>query len=1498
MKKLFTIIILLVFCFYLQASLEGAGEVDLSKIEQAQIEQSDKIDAAIAAMEAVQKAGAYIESLTDLFSNQKLTLPVGIKNGDYELIVQQIKNDKQTGRAILYATCAFKFKDTGQKIAFEGQIAVNGRNGFGTSGQLALIAPVQRKMGKQATLVIREGTAVKFGCEGVESFDAKMIWMLTSDKIIPTDSKGNPTNKPIAVAFDATFHNFDSYLVSLNINQSFMIKGLTDVVFLLKGATLDQSDTETSAMTKFPEQYFAQPTEEEIKLWKGVSITEASVSLPQIFKKQGSAGDERITLSLQRVLFDGNGFTCNVLAKDIIQSETLNKEDWSISLNDFSLGILKNQVIEFGFGGDINMPPFGKNSLFPYMATFNPVIEEYEFKVGLAGQYDFPALYSTLTLNELSTIDILFKEKDFYPSIRASGVITVNAPLGKDSTKTFSVPDISFENMLITKESPYLEIGAIGVSGELRTPSLAGFELSISDIHSFNNAKGSGLGFQAGISLNDMFAGIAGMQLYGDYQKWKFKEVAVDRIKVDFQSKAFSVGGGVWFKNGDETFGDGFRGDVTLSLIDKFSFDAIGVFGKVDSYKYFLVDAFFDVSGSGGIPVPPVLSFNGFGGGLYRRMQQSSKLSGNVKASDLEFGRSLSGISYLPDKKVGLGVMATTTFGLLSSPDAFNAKVGFEMQFNNSGGLNFVQLRGEASFMNAASKFGALSDNITANLAKMEAQGKTQPKKATKDDINNVPDNKASGFLTAGINIEYDFINSTFSADLNTYLNAGIIRGIGANDRLGWASAYFAPNEWYVYMGTPPDRLGIEVLKLAKMTSYFMLGDNIPGLPLPPQKVLNNLSADKQARLTRGSYAGMSMGKGIAFGASFEIDFDARLRPFYARMGVGLGSEFMLTNLNGRTCSNYSDIPGINGWYAQVQAWAYVQADIGLEAKVFKKVRKFSILDISAGALLQGAGPNPLYLAGAVGGRFSVLGGLISGNCSFDFEIGEKCILEKGSPFGEDVISQLTPNENAKDVNVFAAPQAIFNIPVGLEMTIDEEDTKGTYKVTLEEFSVKYKDGKSITGQKKLSDDGTICMFSPDEPFESQKDMDVYAKVGFMKKQGKNWVYVNGDDGKPVFEDKKTTFVTGNRPKEIMPEHVKYSYPIDRQYNFYTDEYKQGYILVTQNYGYLFTTDKLEGFDQKLRITDSKENKYETSFSYNTNSTGSDIRLEIDFSLEQISLKKEEIYKLAIVNVPKETKASINSNIATQTTAIEGMDDVNVNRQQATDVLTQLSEKEIYVLHFRTSKYATFGEKVKVFDRKENGWRDPIEPFVHDIGLNLLQGEELFDQYEIRGVNEGVKIVRFSAETNNTNWFTQSIYKEMYINPNKSGVEQNRVFYGASPTYGTPPVEAVRIGTENPTKLLTDDEINSGIASGFNIEGVFRYSVPFWSARDFYYIKNNIAQKSQNGQPLTQQEINIIAADVPPVVIRGDYPTTVSYVLPGKETTTSDVKITIYNPIN
>jgi len=1501
--------LLLFVCFSFKGISQTSGTPVnelLTNVDKLQQENKDKINAAFTAMEAVKKAGAYIESLSDLFGNGEITLPVGIKKGEYELIIQKIMYDKNTQRSQIYATCAFKFKEDGQPVVFEGMSSVEGQKGLGTNGSLQLVAPVRRSLGNKASIIFNEGTKANFGCEGIESFVAKLSLVLTSDKIVPVNSSGKPTAEPIMVSFDGTFRNFDNYSISFNFNRSFSLKGLKDVVFTLNGATLDQDDIETPALVKFPPNYFTSQAE-NIKLWRGIAITSASVSLPAFFKKNQQSADsiqtpadsisnpadslknqsainDRVTLRLKDVIIDENGFTGVADGQNIIVSERLDKSKWDISLTDFSVNLLKNEVVGLGFGGDLNIPPLGKNSLLPYKASYNSSTEEYDFVVNFSGEFDFPVLRSTLTLNESSSIEVMIKDSDFYPTLNASGKLTINAPINKaDSTKKFSVPDINFENLKISREKPYVSIGAIGVTGDLKSPKVAGFELSISDIKSFDNpTTGSGLAFQAGIKLSEMFGGEAGLQLYGDYAHWKFKEVGISKISVDFKSSAYSVKGGVWFKNADSLYGSGFRGDVKFTVIDKFKLDAVAVFGKKDDFRYFLTDVYFETSPTSGITIPPALSFYGFGGGIYRRMQQSINPNLNT-----EFGKALSGIGYIPDSKVGMGFMATTKFGLIGSSSAFNAMVSFEMQFNNSGGLNFIQLRGDGSFMNSPEKWGKLADNINSKVKKLEqAGGKISI--AAKNDLS-VPENKSSGFLTASMNIKYDIANKTFSADLNTYLNAGFIKGIGPNDRMGWASSYFSPDKWYTYIGTPTDRLGVQVLGLAKVDGYFMIGDDIPELPLPPQKVLQNFSKQMQDKLNKRNNDKLASGSGIAFGSSLDVSFKAKLPPFYAKLGVGMGAEFLLKNYGEDAyCAGSSSTLGINGWYARAQAWAWVEADIGMEARIFRKTRKFSILDISASALLAGAGPNPFYFTGAVGGRFSVMGGLISGRCNFDFEIGKECKIVTGSPFGEDIIAQLTPASGDKDVNVFAAPQALFNIPLEVEMEIEEDDgAMASYKVTLEEYSVFYKDTKQkVDGNAQLNSQRNIIMLDPTEPFESKKAMVVYAKVGFKRKLNGQWIDVKGSDGKPVFEEKSAEFTSGERPKIIIPEHVKYSYPVSNQYNFYSSEYSEGYMLITENYEYLFSSEKPQGYNQLLRFVDSDGKAKTTSFSYKTFSAGNEIRMEINFPLGNTGFAKNEIYKLAIVNVPQ-TTVDISSNITSATSNLA--DSIQVNKQQAEGTLAVLEEKELYNLFFRTSSYSTFKEKMAAIPNSGGVvWQE--YPHVYILGSNISDASatpELFDFVESNTIAPDESMVKIVPVYSRTAWYNNKVSPLMYGN--------TEVLEKAKMTSLTPPVnaEVVRLGLRTPDVQLSESVVQSNSRPFVSAFGAINYRASYFIDRDFTALRNSLANSVLNMANASSAVAKFLNENNIPDLVNGAYELQFSYTLPGKNLVTSSVTRTI-----
>jgi hypothetical protein len=478
----------------------------------------------------------------------------------------------------------------------------------------------------------------------------------------------------------------------------------------------------------------------------------------------------------------------------------------------------------------------------------------------------------------------------------------------------------------------------------------------------------------------------------------------------------------------------------------------------------------------------------------------------------------------------------------------------------------------------------------------------------------------------------------------------------------------------------------------------------------------------------------------------------------------------------------------------------------------------------------------------------------------------------------------LTPVTGDKDISVFAAPQAIFNVPVEVEMEIEEENTKGVYKVTLEEFSLKYKGtGIKVTGATKFNSDKTVCMIDPADPFESQKDMEVYAKVGIKKKISDTWVYVLDDNGNPLYEEKKEAVRTGDRPKEIQPEHVKYSYPVSRQYNFYPDEYKNGYLMASQNYAYLFTTEKPEGFNQILRISDMNGKTYEKPFAHYVRTADNGVKFEIGFSMERIPFEKDRIYKLAIVNVPKQANAGVESNITTVTTAVEGAAGVEVTKKKADGVLLQLDEKEIYALHFRSSEYNTFLEKIDAIPIDDAiPWQD--YPYAYNIISNIYdyaKPAEMFDVAEIEPLDPAQRLVVIEPLYEQTDWYTQKVAPLMY---------DSRVLHDA----GLPGLKLTKENvsyyvTRTPSKELEDEMVETNARHAISPWGSLHYRAPYYVDRDYGIIKSAVADKARSGAQISEASAALLFTDHIPLIEKGTYPVRISYKLqgPGQRVVTS-----------
>ncbi|MFK5283481.1 hypothetical protein ACI3PL_28300, partial [Lacticaseibacillus paracasei] len=76
--------------------------------------------------------------------------------------------------------------------------------------------------------------------------------------------------------------------------------------------------------------------------------------------------------------------------------------------------------------------------------------------------------------------------------------------------------------------------------------------------------------------------------------------------------------------------------------------------------------------------------------------------------------------------------------------------------------------------------------------------------------------------------------------------------------------------------------------------------------------------------------SGRNSGTGFVFGTGINFGFDEKsFLIFYAKLTLDLGFDLMVTKRDGIMCSNGnggSSQIGINGWYAQGQCWALIDA--------------------------------------------------------------------------------------------------------------------------------------------------------------------------------------------------------------------------------------------------------------------------------------------------------------------------------------------------------------------------------------------------------------------------------------------------------------------------------------------------------------------------------------------------------------------------------------------
>ncbi len=1466
MKKLLNLLILLLILINAKANNTPSLFADTAEIAKAH-----------SLVQQVIEEGRFISSFAEAVS---ITLPQGIKKSvgdrDFIIVIESIEATKDGAKLTMYAS--LEVPNSERKIAFRGKDINFSPGGFTGGGKLELMGDQNVPLGKNMLLVLKgpaqnNKTYIECDCNGYKSMSLQGEIQFSREKLIPIGADGKEStnkNERVTAPFETSLVGWDDFMLEVGISP-FKVKDMKDFSFSVTSAVFDFSEVANAPSMTFPEGYESSDfIDGNRNMWKGFFLKDLVVRLPGNLNKDDGT---RTTVEAHNLIIDNIGISGKFLGTNILSRDEASMGKWEFSLDTLHAEIVKNQLVECGFNGYINVPITGDSTVLHYEAFIDPA-SQYTFIVTTTDTLKMDKWMAKLRLDPNSYVDISVIEGKFRPKAVLNGKLSIE-------TKKIELAHIEFEELTITTEAPYVKAKAFSFGSEWAKQSLGKFPVSITEIGIKTDDNRTGINFDLNLNLTNEqsggFAGTTGLTIYAksyetsNRQRWKYDGFEIRKIMIDIEQGAFKLKGSAeWYKN-DQVYGDGFTGNIEAEFSKMPKLSASAIFGNVGGMRYFYADAMANFRS--GLPIFGGVNLYSLGGGIYHHMSQlgwDEKPSGTI-------GKTASGIIYKPDPHTFFGFKAAVTMGL-KKKELFNGDLTFVMTFNSNGGVNDINLKGNGYFLTPPEEDGGILNKLK-DKAKKIAKGLDPNAKSEKDT------DPGRSSLYAYVNLNMDFKNDIFHGVLGTYINmpGGILQGIGPGGKAGEAVIHFAKDEWYIYIGTPTDRFGLKVLNFAELNAYFVMGTKIPASPPPPAKVseiLGGIDLDYMANENA-----LGEGKGIGFGAGLQISTGRKtLGPFYAQFDAGAGFDVMLKNYGNVSCKGQSEPLGINGWYANGQLWAYLEGAIGIHVDWRFIHGNYEILKVGAAAVLQAKLPNPFWMRGTIGGRYSILGGLVSGNCRFQFEVGEECeIVGGGSPVQAiQVIAEATPGDGATDVNVFNAAQAIFNMPIDKVFQLQDLDGKNiSFKIQLDHFRVK-DGGQVIPGELEWNAEKDVIAFDSYEILPPEKKLTLEVQVSFKEKKNGSWQTVT-DNGKPVIEVLKTIFKTGEAPDHIPVSNVKYSYPMPMMFNYYQNETDIGYIQLDDGQEYLFKPGA--EWKQIGRFVDKQGNKYEFNFTYNAS------KRRVDFKRPD-NLQNNAIYSFELVNVPAQEKTAIDKNVSAKINKkdlFEGNEStLELKTKEAEGTLNILDERNIFETHFRTSLYNSLEQKLNAMQLRIY-LKVYIIPRVQNLH-NIYYGNEFFSTEEMFDTDLP-SLIQFEVIHDNK-WYKNMAYPLMYKDYPYYDLEiKNR----EPAILGTPPVKPVYI-YQYPYKVnLTESDITTGVQSINSFETQFIYGISSPMYNDFMDLVNQAANKYWDNKDVPNRVQYLFNHNFMSLY-KGYYKSKVKYVLPGINKATFQKEFSFYNP--
>ncbi|WP_461141405.1 hypothetical protein [Spirosoma pomorum] len=850
------------------------------------------------------------------------------------------------------------------------------------------------------------------------------------------------TNSQLAISlnFGMTGADFTDWTAQVFFPE-FYVQGLKDITFAMqpgKPALYDHSETATPG--KLPVNYDGyQPGEEN--LWKGLFFPEIQVKLGGFFSKLSQSGTT-LTGGVQNLIYDDNGLTGKAYLTHLLGLGDGNLASWYASIDTVAIDFLKSDFQSSRMNGQVVLPIFkykenmDESAVWPWTCTLKKDEKggdmAYQFLISPKQDAAVEVWQATLALNkDLTYISVGNKSGKFVAEAVLDGKVSIN-------TGTFISPGMTFKGLTLTSEDPYIKLDGFTTSFASPQKDLAGMPFTLTDVNLKKALAPAPLGqfdfsFTGGLELAEAASLTAtattrlrfSAGLSGGRPDWKYVDTYVDKVTGDGHIGPLTAKVDLDFYHDNAKYGNGFSGVATLGLGFVGGLAVKAKFGKTignDSYRYWYVGG-TAVLPAGGVPIGTTpVAFKGFGGGAFSRMTQVTDKQGQI--------------DYEPSSSTKFGLQAKVILGTTGS-NLLNVDAGLTMAFSDNMSPSLIGIHGDAYL------------------------------------LANDPPNYGSALAKGTVDITYDIAHDVFDTKGGLTASYGV-EGFKVEAVAREVGLRIKPSEgkWFFSLGVPNDRLDLNIYVASKdplftFGSYLLTGNDIPNNlgNLPPDPYKLSAKTKNDLHYKPQDITPLIAGKTplLAFGAGYHVGNEYKVGPFFLDFKGDMGYDLVLYNTD-QACGG--TLPGINGWYATGQLYAYLYFALGIDVDLWVYSGRIKAVELEAGALLQGGLVNPIWFHGNVFLRYSVLHGAVKGKMNMDFWYNKdgqcKPAYTPPNPFADQpLISRVAPSTAGDEqVSTLTPFYAEFNYPINSEMTVDAVTPEG--KTLHRRFDIRFKKGESF----------------------------------------------------------------------------------------------------------------------------------------------------------------------------------------------------------------------------------------------------------------------------------------------------------------------------------------------------------------------------------------------------------------------------------------------------